>query len=84
MMKIYEEMIQWIVDHSNNRLQHHEWPAVLAVAEMYGVPHQTVFDDVQFEKDFREMALKKKHKAEHRASNEQRRLANLAAKGIGS
>jgi hypothetical protein len=84
MMKTYEEMIQWIVDHSNNRLQYHEWPAVLAVAEMYGVPQQTVFNDMQFEKDLREKSRKEQRKAEHLASNEQRRLANLAAKGIGS
>jgi hypothetical protein len=54
---------------------------VLAVAEMYGVPQQTVFNDVQFEKDFRERALKERRKAEHQASNEQRRLANLS-KGV--
>ena len=80
-MKIYEEMIQWLVDNSEDRLRYFEWPAVLAVAEMYGVPQQTVFNDVQFEKDFRERALKDRRKAEHQASNEQRRLANLS-KGV--
>jgi hypothetical protein len=80
-MKIYEEMIQWLVDNSEDRLRYFEWPAVLAVAEMYGVPQQTVFNDVQFEKDFRERALKERRKAEHQASNEQRRLANLS-KGV--
>jgi hypothetical protein len=80
-MKIYEEMIQWLVDNSEDRLRYFEWPAVLAVAEVYGVPQQTVFNDVQFEKDFRERALKERRKAEHQASNEQRRLANLS-KGV--
>jgi hypothetical protein len=80
-MKIYEEMIQWLVDNSEDRLRYNEWPAVLAVAEVYGVPQQTVFNDVQFEKDFRERALKERRKAEHQASNEQRRLANLS-KGV--
>jgi hypothetical protein len=48
---------------------------------MYGIPQQTVFNDVQFEKDSRERALKERRKAEHQASNEQRRLANLS-KGV--
>ena len=81
-MKIYEEMIQWLVDNAEDRLRYHEWPAVLAVAQMYGIPQQTVFNDVQFEKDLRKQALKERRKAEYRASNEQRRLANLAAKGV--
>ena len=80
-MKIYEEMIQWMID-NNSLLRYHEWPAVMAISEIYDVPQQTVFNDMQFEKDLREQALKERRKAEHRASNEQRRLANLAAKGV--
>jgi hypothetical protein len=80
-MKTYEEMIQWMVD-NNSLLRYSEWPAVMAISEIYDVPQQTVFNDVQSEKDLREQALKEQHRAEHRASNEQRRLANLAAKGV--
>ena len=82
-MKTYEEMIQWMVDNIS-LLRYHEWPAVMAISEIYGVPQKTVFNDMQFEKDLREKTLKEQRKAEHRASNEQRRLANLAAKGVES
>ncbi len=82
-MKTYEEMIQWLVD-NNSLLRYSEWPAVMAISEIYDVPQQTVFNDMQFEKDLREKTLKEQRKAEHRASNEQRRLANLAAKGVES
>jgi hypothetical protein len=80
-MKTYEEMIQWMVDNIS-LLRYHEWPAVMTISEIYSVPQQTVFNDMQFEKDLREKTLKEQRKAEHRASNEQRRLANLAAKGV--
>jgi hypothetical protein len=80
-MKTYEEMIQWMVD-NNSLLRYSEWPAVMAISEIYDVPQQTVFNDMQFEKDLREKTLKEQRKTEHRASNEQRRLANIAAKGV--
>jgi len=76
-MKTYREMVMWIVDSS---LYQGEWSARRTIAEAYGVSPETVLNDVKFEKDLREKALKEKRKAEHRASNEQRRLANLAAK----
>ena len=80
-MKSYHEMIQWLVDQVDNaNLRYNEWPAVMAIATAYGIPQPTVFDDVQFEKDFRAKAKKAQYRAEHRASNEQRRLANLARK----
>jgi hypothetical protein len=78
-MKTYEEMIQWMVD-NNSLLRYYEWPAVMAICEIYDMQSQTVFNDVQIEKDFREQARKESRKAEHRASNEQRRLANLSKK----
>ena len=56
----------------------------VAAAEAYGIPQDVVFNDVkfekEFEKEFREKARKEKHKADARVANEQRRLANLAAK----
>jgi len=78
-MKSYHEMIQFIVDQvDNGRLRYYEWPAVMAIAEAYGIAQETVFNDVQFEKQFREQAKKAQRQAQSRASNEQRRLANLA------
>jgi hypothetical protein len=83
-MKTYHEMIQWVADNQTGKavsLCYHEWPAILAIAEVYNIPSGTVFSDVQFEKDLRENALREQRKAESRASNEQRRLANLTTKG---
>ena len=72
-------MVQFIVDQVDlGKLRYYEWPAVIAIAEAYGIPQETVFGDVKFEKEFREQAKKEQRKAESRASNEQRRLANLA------
>lgn len=77
-MKTYHEMIQFIVDQVDlGKLRYYEWPAVIAIAEAYGIPQDTVFSDVQFEKELREKAKKEQRKALSRASNEQRRLANL-------
>ncbi len=78
-MKTYHEMVQFIVDQVDlGKLRYYEWPAVIAIAEAYGIPQETVSSDVKFEKEFREQAKKEQRKAESRASNEQRRLANLA------
>ena len=82
-MKSYHEMIQFIVDQVDlGKLRYYEWPAVIAIAEAYGIPQDTVFSDVQFEKELRERAKKEQRKAESRSSNEQRRLANLAQQGV--
>lgn len=82
-MKSYHEMIQFIVDQVDlGKLRYYEWPAVIAIAEAYGIPDETVFNDVQFEKELREQAKKEQRKAESRSSNEQRRLANLAQQGV--
>jgi hypothetical protein len=78
-MKSYEEMTYWVVDLSD-KLRYNEWPALLAISEMYDIPYGIVQSDVQVIKDQREKALKDQRKAESRASNEQRRLANLARK----
>lgn len=78
-MKSYHEMIQWLVDQvDSGQLRYNEWPAAMAIATAYGIPQQTVFDDVKFEKNFRDRAKKEQRRAEYSASNEQRRLANLA------
>ncbi len=77
-MKTYHEMVQFIADQAEDRMRYNEWPAVMTVAEAYGISDSIVFDDVRFEKEFREKARKEKHKADARAANEQRRLANLA------
>ena len=78
-MKSYHEMIQFIVDQVDlGKLRYYEWPAVIAIAEAYCIPDETVFNDVKFEKELREKSKKEQRKAESRASNEQRRLANLS------
>jgi len=78
-MKTYHEMVQFIVDQVDlGKLRYYEWPAVIAIAEVYGIPQDTVFGDIKFEKELREQAKKAQRKAHNRASNEQRRLANLA------
>lgn len=78
-MKSYEEMIQWTADNEST-LRYHYWPAEMAIAEMYGVPVKTVHVDVVHELELRAKAAKEKRREESRASNEQRRLANLARK----
>ncbi len=86
-MKTYEEMIQWVVDNSTTgsmKLRYNEWPAIMAMSEIYSVPYETIANDVKVKKDLREKAEKERRKAESRASNEQRRLANLANKGVTS
>ncbi len=76
-MKTYPEMIQWVVD-NNDKLRYHEWPALMSISEVYNVPYESVSADVQTIKIHRERAQKEQRRAQSRASNEQRRLANLA------
>lgn len=76
-IKNYLEMVRWVVD-NNSRLRYYEWPALLTISEAYGVSYENVQRDVQFEAALREKAAKEQRKAASRASNEQRRLANLA------
>jgi hypothetical protein len=76
-------MIQFIVDQvDNGKMRYYEWPAVLTIAEAYGIPQETVFNDIKFEKEFREQARKEARKVASRESNEQRRLANIARQGV--
>jgi methylglyoxal synthase len=76
-MKTYQEMVQWVVD-NNDKLRYHEWPALMSISEVYNVPYETAAADVQTIKIHRERAQKDLRRAQSRASNEQRRLANLA------
>jgi hypothetical protein len=76
-MKTYHEMIQWAVDNEST-LRYHYWPAEMAIAVMHEVPVKTVHEDVAHELDLRATAAREQRKAQSRASNEQRRLANLA------
>lgn len=78
-MKTYEQMIQWVVD-NNDKLRYHEWPALMSISEIYNVPYESVAAAVQTVKIHRERAQKDLRRAQSRASNEQRRLANLARK----
>lgn len=83
-MKTYHEMIQFVVDQADKRIfQYHEWVAALTIAEAYDIPQETVFSDIKFEIAFRDKAHKEARRAEMQASNEERRLANLAAKENG-
>jgi hypothetical protein len=78
-MKTYQEMVQWVVD-NNTKLRYHEWPALMAISEAYSIPYESVVADVQTIKIHRERVQKEQRTAQSRASNEQRRLANLARK----
>jgi hypothetical protein len=78
-MKTYQEMVQWVVD-NNTKLRYHEWPAIMAISEAYSTPYESVAADVQTIKIHRERTQKEQRQAQSRASNEQRRLANLARK----
>ena len=83
-MKTYHEMIQFVVDQADKRIfQYHEWVAALTIAEAYDIPQETVFGDIKFEIAFRDKAHKEARRAAMQASNEERRLANLAAKENG-
>lgn len=81
-MKSYTDMIQFVVDKVDQGiLRYYEWPAVLTIAEAYGTDTVTVANDIKAEKEIREQARKQARKAEHRRSNDERRLANLARQG---
>ena len=80
-MRTYSEMINWLVDRVDDAaLRYNEWPAQMAIAEAYQIPYATVAADVQTVKIHRERAQKDLRRAQSRASNEARRLANLAKK----
>ena len=80
-LKTYHEMIQFVVDQADKRIfQYHEWVAAITLAEVYGIPQETVFDDIKIEIARRDIAHKEERKARHQAENEERRLANLAVK----
>lgn len=82
-MKTYEEMVQFTVDEAvSGDLRYHEWAVVIALAHAYGIDRQTVFKDIVFEKEVRAKQHKEAKRAESRASNEARRLANLANKEL--
>lgn len=79
-MKTYEEMIQFAADERDNRLRYHVWVGYILLAEMYGKTQDEVGFDIGVELAKREQLRKEQRKAEQRASNEARRLANLAKK----
>lgn len=67
-MKTYEEMIQWEVNQvENGKIRYYEWPAILAIAEVYGIQQEQVFIDINFEKDLRKQSKKEVKKTESRA-----------------
>lgn len=78
-MKTYNEMIQWHVDQvDSGRLRYYELPSVMAISKAYCVAEEQVYEDINEEKQRRQQQLKQQRREEHRASNEARRLANLA------
>lgn len=82
-MKTYEEMIQFTCDQVTKgmqRLRYFEWPAYIVLAEMFDKTEDEVYRDIKTELARREEQAKVDRKAKHRASNEERRLANLAIK----
>jgi hypothetical protein len=81
-MKTYEEMIQFTVDQMSDRLRYNAWCAYILLAEAYGKTQEEVAKDINAEVSWSEHLRRTQKKAEQRASNEERRLANLAKKDI--
>lgn len=79
-MKTYEEMIQFTVDQLSDKLRYNAWCAYILLAQAYNRSEDDVAKDINAEVSWREHQRRHQKKAEHRASNEQRRLANLATK----
>jgi len=79
-MKTYAQMIEFIVYAPYDRFRYNEWPAVLAIAEAYGIPQETVFADVKAVKEIRDTAKKAAQKEARRTEHEARRRANLTKK----
>jgi len=80
-MKTYEEMIQYTVDQIDRGiLRYQEWSVVLLLSEAYGMNQDIIVSDIKVEKEYREKARREKRRMESRASNEERRLANLESK----
>lgn len=78
-MKNYHEMIQFTVDQvETGQLRYSEWVASLILAEVYEIPPGTVSGDIKFECKLRETTRREARRIESRASNDRRRLANLA------
>jgi hypothetical protein len=76
-MKTYEEMILWVAD-NDSRLRYHEWPALMAIAEMFNKPYDEVHTSLNDIKERRKVLAKEAARAKHRAEHEARRHANLA------
>ena len=81
-MKSYEQMIQFTVDQMSDRLRYNAWCAYILIAEAYGKTQEDVAKDINAEVSWREHQRRIQKKAEQRASNEERRLANPAKKSI--
>lgn len=79
-MKSYEEMIQFTVDQMSDKLRYNAWCAYILLAEVYSKTQDEVAKDINAEVSWRECERRATKKAEARASNEARRLANLALK----
>lgn len=72
--------MQFVAYEAEDKMRYYEWPAIFAIAEAYGVSRDTVFKDVAAVKEAREKVRKEARRAASRASNEERRLANLEKK----
>lgn len=82
-MKSYEEMIQFTVDQvDNGSLRYNEWVAYILLGEAYNKTPEMVCLDIRDVIEHRALAKREQHRAANRASNEERRLANLAKKAI--
>lgn len=80
-MKPYEKMIEFVADQvEHGHLRYQKWVAAILLAETYGVTQETVAEAINEELSYREKAKRERARAEHKASNEARRLANLARK----
>ncbi len=81
-MKSYEEMIDFVVKECTEgytQLRYAKWPIYLLLSKAYDKTEDQVFKDVAKGLEDFERMRREKHKAENRALNEARRLANLAS-----
>lgn len=80
-MKTYDQMLDFVIGQSNNgNLRYVEWVACVVIAEAYNTSPETVMNHINQEKERQKIQRRALNKAKNQASNEQRRLANLARK----
>lgn len=85
-MKSYQEMVTYVVDNcdgtQSSDYRYVKWVAAYILGHMFGKTPNEVSEEVNSELARRESVRRELRKQESRASNEARRLANLAKKDM--